>query len=113
MGSATVGVMLGVKKTARVLTLAGKFSGDPENSPSTDDRCGVVGFWVALQNNDSHGAVADIEAPFAVDEIATAKPTAKAYARAKSQWEAFAAWCAAQGKPLDAPRLWIATAEVA
>ena len=112
MGQTTVGVMLGVKADARARRLVDAYVREG-HAGCPGDECGkVLGFWIAVRNGDSDG-VAGIEAPFALDEIATAKPTAKAYARAAKQWEAFAAWCAARGKPLPASRLWLTTTEVA
>jgi len=111
MGSTSVGVMFGVKPTARERRLAEEFARD--HGPfGEDERLAILGFWVAVQNGGDR-LVPDIEAPIALDEIATAKPTAKAYARAKARWEAFATWCAAQGKPVLGARLWIAAVEVA
>lgn len=80
--------------------------------PATDANQNFVGFWIAVRNGDDRG-IPDLEAPVALDEVATTRPYAKALVAAKARWETFAAFAASEGVPMPPPKLWLVTTEVA
>ena len=81
--------------------------------PDDDEDRTVIGMWVAVGASGKRG-IPSLNAPVALDALATTKPYAAALPKAQERWARFAKWLHEERAILlPEPRLWLVPVEIA